>query len=95
MKVNKVSNLKQSYYTLFDDAVINKHNSIHTNGNINVTNIHKLINSNVNNYFTKNIEHTRNITNTITRHNHNNYEYNAVKMVNAHVKHINICDTEI
>ena len=45
--------------------------------------------------FTKNIEYTNNITNNITRHNHNNYEHNVIKKVNKHLKHINDYDTEI
>ena len=30
-----------------------------------------------------------NITNNITRHNHNNYEHNVIKKVHEHIKHIN------
>ena len=42
-----------------------------------------------NNYYTKKIEHTSNITNNFTKHNHNNYEHNVIKTVNKHIKHIN------
>ena len=37
---------------------------------------------------------TSNITNIITRHNHNNYEHNVIKNVHKHTKHINNYDTE-
>ena len=36
---------------------------------------------------------TSNITNNITRHNHNNYEHNVIKKVHKHIKHINNYDT--
>ena len=36
-----------------------------------------------------------NITNDITRRNHNNYEHNVIKKVHKHIKHINNYDTEI
>ena len=52
--------------------------TIYPDDNINVTEINKLVNFSDNNYFTKNIEHTNNITNTITRHNHTNYEHNVI-----------------
>ena len=78
---DSVSSLKKTYYKFIDDVVINKHNTIHTNGNINVTKFKKLVNFNANNYFTKKIEHTNNITNNITRHNHNNYEHNVIKNI--------------
>ena len=48
----------------------NKHHPIYTNDNINVTQINKHANFNDNNYFTKKIEHTSNITNHITRNAH-------------------------
>ena len=35
-----------------------------------------------------------NITNNITRHNHNNYEHNVINMINEHFKRINNYDTE-
>ena len=38
---------------------------------------------------------TSNITNNITRHNHNNYEHNVIKNVHKHLKHINNYDTYI
>ena len=61
------------------DVVINKHNTICINDNINVANINKLVNINDNNCCAKKIEHTNNITNNITRHNHNNYEHNVIQ----------------
>ena len=77
-KTNKVPNLKKTYYNLIDDAAINKHNTIYTNDTRNVTKINKL-DFNGSNYFTKNLEHTNDITNNITRLNHNNYEHNVIK----------------
>ena len=46
---------KKTYYNLIDDVVTNKHNTIYTNDNTNVTKISKLDNFNGNNYFTKKI----------------------------------------
>ena len=60
-----------------------------------VTKIYKLAGFNDSNYFTKEIEHTSNITNNITRHNHNNYEHNVITKVNQRIKHMNNYDTEI
>ena len=65
-------------YDFIDDVVIEKHNTIYTNGGTNVTQISKHVNFNGNGYFTKKVEHTNNITNNITRHNHNNYEHNVI-----------------
>ena len=48
-----------------------------------------------NNHFTKKISNTSNITNNITRHNHNNCEHIVIKKVNEHIKHINNHDTEM
>ena len=48
-----------------------------------------------NQYLTKKINNTSNITSLITRHNHNNYEHNVIKKVSKHIKHINNYDTEI
>ena len=62
-----------------DDVAINKHNTIYTNDNTNVTRIIKPANFNDNNYPTKKIEYTNNIPNNTTRHTHNNYEHNAIK----------------
>ena len=67
------------YYNFVDGVVINKHNTIYTNDNINVININKLVIFCDNNDSTKKIEHTNNITNNITRHNRNNFEHNAIK----------------
>ena len=82
------------YYNFIDDVAINKHNTIHSNGNTNVTKMNRLVNCSGNNCFAKKIEHTSNITNNITRHNHNNYEHNAIN-VHTHTKHICNYDTEI
>ena len=70
-----VSDIEKTGYNYFIDVVVlrtTKHNTIYTNGNINVIKIHKLANFNSNSYFAKRIEHTNNITNNITRHDHNN-----------------------
>ena len=48
-----------------------------------------------NNCYAKKIEHTSNITNNFTKHNHNNYEHNVIKTVNKHITHINNYATEI
>ena len=48
--INKVPNITKSYYKFIDDVVINTHDNIHTNGNINVTKTNKLDISNDNNY---------------------------------------------
>ena len=50
---------------------------------------------NGNTHFTKKIEHTNNITNNITTHNHNNYEHNVINKVNKHITHLNNYGTEI
>ena len=38
-----------------------------------------------NNYYTKKNFNTSNITNNITRHNHNNYEHNVIEKVHKHI----------
>ena len=73
-----VSNPKKTYYNLIDDVVIDKHDTIYTNDNTNVTKINKLVSFNDNTYLTKKIKHTNNITNNTTRHDHNNYEHNSI-----------------
>ena len=83
------------FFIFISDAVINKHNAIYTNENINVTKINKLDNFNCNNYLTEKIKHTSNIANNIARHHHNNYEHNVIQKVNQHIKHISNYDTEI
>ena len=40
-------------------------------------------------------EHTNNITNNTTRHNHNNYEHHVIQKVNNHIEHISSYGTEI
>ena len=44
---------------------------------------------------TKKNFNTSNITNKITRHNHDNYEHNVIKHVHKHINHINNYVTEI
>ena len=47
------------------------------------------------NYYAKKDFNTSNITNNITRHNHNNYEHNVVKNAPKHINNIHNYDTEI
>ena len=94
-KINKKHNVKKTYYNFTNDVAINEHNTINANGTYNLIKIIDLLNITDNNYYTKKNFNTSNITNNITRHNHNNYEHNVIKKVNQHVKHINNYDTEI
>ena len=77
--INKTRNVKNKCYSFTNGVVINRHNIINTGDNYSLTKIHKLVNFSDNSYFTQEIEHKTNITNNITRHNHNNYEHNAIK----------------
>ena len=43
----------------------------------------------------KRIFNTSNITNNITRHNHNNYEHNVIKKVHKHINSIHNYDTDV
>ena len=74
---------------------INKHNTINTNDTYNITKNNSLYNVTDNSYYTNKNFNTSNITNNITRHNHNNYEHNVIKHVRKHMKHINNYDTAI
>ena len=56
-------------------------------------NKHLYVNGNTD--FTNNKEHTSNIRQAITRHNHNNYERNVIKHVDNHIAHSSSSDTEI
>ena len=94
-KTNKTHNVKKTYHNFANDVVINKHSAINTIDTYNLTKLIKLVNFSDSNYFIKKIEHNSNITNDITRHNHNNYEHNVVEKVNKHIKHITNYDTEI
>ena len=88
-----MSNLKQTYYSFIDDVVINTHNTIYTNDHRNVTKINELVNLNDSNYFTKNIEHTSSLTDTITMHNHYKYEHDVITHVHKLITHTNNYDT--
>ena len=94
-KINKIQNLKKIYYDSQHGVFINKHNTINTTDTYNVTKNNSLYNVTDNQYFTKTNFNTSNITNNITRHNHNNYEHTVIKQVHKHIKHINNYDTEI
>ena len=77
-KINKTHNVKKTYYNYNNGVFINKHNTISTNDTYNVTKNIDLYNATDNNYYTKQINNTSNITNNSTRHNHNNYEHNVI-----------------
>ena len=94
-KINKVSNVKKTYYNFNDDITLNKTSNNSYNDTYNITKNNNLFNITDNNYYTKKNFNTSNITNNITRHNHNNYEHNVIKKVHKHIKHINNYDTEI
>ena len=94
-KINKTHSVNKTYYNSNNDVFINKHNTINTNDTYNVTNNNSLYNVTDTNYYTKKNFTTSNITNNITRHNHNNYEHNVIKKVHKHINHINNYDTEI
>ena len=94
-KINKVSNVKKTYYNFTNDVLINKHNTINTDDTYNIIKNNNIFNLTDNNYYTKKNFNTSNISNNITRHNHNNYEHNVIKKVHKHIKHINNYDTEI
>ena len=55
--------IQKTYYNFIDDFIINKHNTIYTNGGINVTKTNKIVSVNDSSYFTKTIEHTNDTTN--------------------------------
>ena len=74
---------------------INKHNTIKTNGTYNIAKNNSLYHVTGNNYYTKKNFNTSNITNNVTRHNHNNYGHNVIKHIHTHITHINNYDTEI
>ena len=82
-------------YNFTNDVAVNKHNTINTNDTYNISKTNILLNITGNNYYTEKNFNTSNITNDITRHNHNNYEHNVIKMVKIRIQHINNYDTEI
>ena len=94
-KINKTHNVKKTYYNSNNDVFINKHNTINTNDTYNITKKNSLYNVTENNYYTEKNFSTSNITNHITRHNHNNYEHNVIKHVHKHKKDISNYDAEI
>ena len=83
-QLHKVSDQTKTHYNFIDDITINKHSTICTNDNSNVTKINKLVNVHGSNHFTKKIKHTSNITNNITRHTNNNYGNNVTKQISKH-----------
>ena len=92
--IHKTHNVKKTCYDYNNDAFIFKHNTINTNDTYNITENNSLYNVTDNNYYTKKNFNTSNITNSITRHNHNNYEHNVIKEIHKHMKHINNYDTD-
>ena len=93
-KVNNTHNVKKTYYDSNNGVFINKHNTINTNDTYNITNNNNLYNVTDKKYYTETNFNTSNITNNITRHNHNNYEHNVIKKVYKHITHISNYDTE-
>ena len=59
-------------------VVINKHNTINTNDTHNISKADNTFNTTENQYFTKKMNSTSNLTNNTTGHNHNNYEHNVI-----------------
>ena len=92
--MNETHNVKKSYFHFTNDVVINKHNTININDTYNIAKKNKLYNATDNQYFTR-IHSTSNITNNITRHNHNNCEHNVIKKAKKHINLINNYDTEM
>ena len=94
-KINKTHNVKKTYCNSNNGVFINKHNTINTNDTYYITKNNSLYDVTDNKYYTKKNFNTSNITNNITRHNHNNYEHNVITKVHQHIKHINNYDTDI
>ena len=94
-KVNKTHNMKKTHYNSNNDVFINGHNAINTIDAYNITKNNSLYDVTDHNYYTTKNFNTSNITNTITIHNHNNYEHNVSNKVHKHIKHINNYCTEI
>ena len=78
-EINKTHNVKKTYYNYNSDAFVNKHSTINTNYTYHIAKNSSLYNVIDNNYYTKKNLNTSTITNTITRHSHNNYEHNVIK----------------
>ena len=95
IKKNKINNVKKTYYNCNDDITLNKTSNNYYNDTYNITKNNNLFDVPDNNYYTKKNFNTSNITNNVTRHNHNKYEHNVIKKVHKHIKHINNYDTEI
>ena len=93
-KINNTQNVKKTYYNPNNDVFINRHSTINTNDTYNTTQINSLFNITDNNYYTKKKFNTSNITNNVTRHNHNNYEHNVIKKIHRHIKNIHNYGTE-
>ena len=83
-RINKTRKANKTYYGCNSDVVVNKHNTINTNGTYNVSKTFHVLNITDNNYYTKKNSNTSNIANNITRHNHNNYEHNVVIKIHKH-----------
>ena len=58
-KPTQLSNIKKACYNFGDGVALNKHNTIYTNDNVNVSKINKLVSFNDNNYFMQKIKHTQ------------------------------------
>jgi hypothetical protein len=81
-KINRVSNVKKTYYNFNDNNILNKTNTVYSNDTVNITKNTNLFNITDNNYNIKKINNTSNITHNITKYINNNYENNIVKKIN-------------
>ena len=73
-KITKTNIVKRTYYNFNGDITLNKTSNKYPNGTYNIIKTNNTFNTTDNQYFTKKINNTSNITNNTTRHNHNNYE---------------------
>ena len=94
-KINKTHIVKKTYHNSNTDGFINQHKTINTNDTYTSSNNNSLYSVNDNNYHTRKSFNTSSITNSITRHNHNNNEHNVIKQVHKHMTHIGNYDTDV
>ena len=94
-KIHKAHNVKKTYYNSQHHVFINKHNTFNTSDTYNITKNNSLYEVTDTQCFANKNFNTSNITNNITRHNHNSYEHNVIKKIHKHIKHINNYDTGI
>ena len=92
---NTMQNQRNTHCNFDDDITLNETRNNYPNDTYNIIKTNNTFNATDNQLFYKEIHNTSNITNNITRHNHNNYEHNVIKHVHTHIKHIHNYDTEI